>query len=180
MDRADWRRVTQRRFAARAVDSPDFCGYVTLFGIDAVREPLWMPCAGEMVCVADTGYVWLTHIPHGEHFALITMFDAQGAVVQWYADIIGGQGVDERGIPWYDDLYLDVVATPGGQVEIIDAADLDEALADGRITADEHALAWRAAHRVRDLMLTGDWPLLRLGQAHRALFEGLAGDTESV
>ncbi len=140
-DRADWRRVTRRRFSVSQRDTPGFTGYLTLLCIDEVLEPLYLVEGVLRVCVADRGFSWLQHFPVGTSYTLTTMFDARGSVVQWYIDICRGHGVDERRIPWFDDLYLDIVVTPEGRVQVLDAEELDEALHIGAISQEAYEFA---------------------------------------
>jgi uncharacterized protein len=163
-DRAHWRRVTERRFAVQRVDSDLFTGYLTLFWIDRVREPLWVPFRNQMICVADTGHCWLQLLPDRQRHVLTAMYDADGRLVQWYVDLVRAHGVDERGIPWYDDLYLDVIALPNGEVEIIDGDELEAALAAGLVTPEEYRLTWREATHLRDAIETGEFGLLQVAE----------------
>lgn len=159
-DRRQWRRVTQRRYDIVRADTAAFSGYVATFWIDAVREPLWVPILGEQICVADAGYVWRQFFPTGGRHVFTAMYNAQRQPVQWYVDICGALGVDDDGVPWFDDLYLDVIGLPSGEVEIIDAVELDEALDKGLITPDDYTLAWHEAIRVRSDLEMGTLTLL--------------------
>lgn len=70
------------------------------------------------------------------------MFDAAGRVIQWYIDMSREHGVDDGGgMPWFDDLSLDLVLYPNGRVVVLEEDEPDEALAAGAITQEVHALA---------------------------------------
>ena len=168
-ERVTWRRIAKRQFSVLQLDNDEFSGTVTLLQILAVHEPLWMPLGGQAICIADAGYGWLQHFPTSANHTVTTMFDASGQVVQWYIDICKAHGSDERGIPWYDDLYLDIMLAPGGVPELLDADELDAALAAGSITPDDWALAWREARQVLALLEHGPLPIMQLGAAHRRL-----------
>ena len=168
-DRAEWARVTKRRFAHITIEEPHFTGMVTLLCIDAMTSPLWIQSETYELCVADGGYHWLQHFPAGANFGVTTMFNAQGEVIQWYIDIVKTHGVDERGIPWWDDLYLDIVVMPNGTSEILDGDELDDALRDGLITQDEHELAWDVARSIHSQIEQRRFPLLARSVAHREL-----------
>jgi predicted RNA-binding protein associated with RNAse of E/G family len=142
-DRGDWQRILQKRFAMTHLDTSAFKGYVTLFCIDAVREPLWINLTGQEVCLADKGYLWLQHFPQNSHYVVTTVFDAQGELVHWYIDICKRHYLDGQGILWYEDLYLDLDVSPDGQATVLDADELDEALAQGVISGLDYELAWR-------------------------------------
>jgi predicted RNA-binding protein associated with RNAse of E/G family len=89
------------------------------------------------------------------------MYTPERQIAQWYIDVCAGHGVDHRGIPWHDDLYLDIIASGHDLVEVIDAADLDAAYAeDSDIPAIYHQ-AWRESHRLAPLVRGARLPEMR-------------------
>lgn len=142
-DRHDWQRILKKRFAMTYLDVYEFKGYVSLFCIDAVREPLWIEPADGRVCLVDDGYMWLQHFPENSHYTVTTVFDAQGEIARWYIDVCKRHYLDEQGMLWYEDLYLDLDVSPDGQATVLDADELDEALAQGVISGLDYELAWR-------------------------------------
>jgi predicted RNA-binding protein associated with RNAse of E/G family len=165
-DRVAW-PLTATRFAVARVDEPGFAGYATLLQVDAVAEPLRIDTPP--VCLADAGYALLQHYPDGARHVLLTVFDATGQPVLWYFDVVAGHGLDERGVPWFDDLYLDLTLLPSGRIDLLDADELDRALARGLVTPEQHAEAHAEAARLRHTLVAGDLPLLRLAEEHRRL-----------
>lgn len=159
------------------VDEADFAGHATLLLIDAVSVPLVGPRSG--LRLADAGFAWMAYFPDGAHHTVTTMFDAAGEVIQWYVDICREHGLDETGVPWFDDLYLDLVVYPDGRVVLLDADELDDALAHCAITQAEHDLAWREARRLLAAIEAGQFGPSQLAPrsaAHRALLLRLAAD----
>ena len=167
-DRADWQRVTKKRFAMMHMDRYEFKGFVTIFCIDAVREPLWKTLSGERVCLADVGYVWTQHFPQGQHYAITSVFDEQGEFVRGYIDICKSHFLNERGVPCYDDLYLDLDVSPVGEVALLDVDELDTALQEDAITGLEYELAWREANSLTTAIEADAFPLLWLSLMHKA------------
>lgn len=102
--------------------------------IDKVTGPLFVHYNDKSVCIADDGYTWLQQFPINRRHAVTTMFDSQGKIVPWYIDICKEIGV-ENNIAWMDDLFLDIVILPSGEVIQIDADELEEALVKGVITS---------------------------------------------
>lgn len=170
-DRPKWRRVRRRRFCLAQVDDAEFRGHISLLLLEEVTEPLWVGLAGRQVCIADAGYSWLQHFPSGARHTLTTMFDPQGCIVEWYVDICRRLGVDERGVPWYEDLYLDILISPGWEVEVIDADDLDGAWRQGLVTTAERDQAWSEANALLAQIRQHAFRLPLLSQAHRALLQ---------
>ena len=51
-------------------------------------------------------------------------------------------------MPWFDDLYLDVVVAPHGPVELLDSEELESARRQGLVSHEDYDLAWREARRL--------------------------------
>lgn len=166
-DRLDWQRVLARRFVAQRIDSADYHGYATLLRLDEVREPLYVSFGQERICIADRGYDWVQQFPDGASYVLLAAFDERGELVQWYIDIVGSMGVDERGVPWYEDLYLDIVISPMGETLLLDADELDAALRLGEVTPGQYDFAWKQASALLDALELDLFPLIWLSDAHR-------------
>jgi predicted RNA-binding protein associated with RNAse of E/G family len=97
------------------------------------------------------------------------MFDADSRVVQWYIDISRQNGLDQRSIPWWDDLYLDVVVFTSGEVMLLDEDELEQARQDGEIDQADYELARAEAERLLTAITANQFPLLQLSQTHRGL-----------
>ena len=164
--REDWRRVTERSFEVVRLEHPHFIGHVTKLSIHALTEPLYVTGFGRRFCVADTDFVWTQHFPQGTHYTMTTMVDASGRVVHWYFDICKEHGLDEAGVPWWYDLYLDIVVLPTGEAQIFDGDELEAALQRGEMTPEEAALAWREANALLEQIQESRLPLLRLSLEH--------------
>jgi hypothetical protein len=165
--RFPWPRVLERRFGQQARQNADFSGQVTLLCIDAVREPLWVDWQGQRFCIVDAGYTWLQQFPTGSHHTVTTQFDADGQVVQWYIDICLQHGVSPEGLPWWDDLYLDILVFPKGECHVVDADELDDALQRGFINPVQHQLAWDEANRLMTAIGQQRFSLLSLSLSQR-------------
>lgn len=166
-DRSAWPLVLARRFLARRIDSPAYHGSITLFHFEQIREPLEVFFAGERVRIVDQGYDWLQYFPDGAHYSLLCAFDTQGELVQWYIDIVGRMGCDEQGIPWYEDLYLDIVVAPDGRTLLLDVDELDEALEQGKLLPALYDFVWREASTLLTALEEDLFPLLWLCGMHR-------------
>ncbi len=166
-DRADWPRIAKKRFVQTGIDEKEFCGYVTLFCIDAVHQPLWKNFSGQDICIADQGYLWLQQFPRNAHYSITSIFDAQGDFVRWYIDICKQFVLDVHEILWYDDLYLDIDVSPSGQMDLLDVDELDDALRRGLVTPVEYELAWREADRIIMAIEADQFPLLWLSDSHK-------------
>ena len=132
-DRADWKRVEKRKYAQAYHNTKEFNGFITLLNTIKVTEPLITQYEDKEICIVDNGYMWLQQFPFEKNHSVTTMFDADGNLVQWYIDICLENGV-ENGVPWVDDLYLDVVVLPSGEIIQLDEDELEDALKTGIIS----------------------------------------------
>ncbi|RCX23504.1 hypothetical protein DFP94_1011103 [Fontibacillus phaseoli] len=165
-DRANWRRVTQRQFKSKFVESELFKGYVTSYSIHALRDPLWKTYGGHTFRIADKGYTWLQYYPKGAHFVVTAMFDDQGDIVEWYIDVCKTQGVTDQGVPWFDDLYLDIVVLKNGEVFLLDEDELDDALSRGLITVRDYDMATETAREVLHCIREHQFPYFAMSLDH--------------
>jgi uncharacterized protein len=83
----------------------------------------------------------LSHFPDGARHAVTTKIDDGGRVIHWYVDVCRAHGLGADGVPWWDDLYLDVVVRPTGEALLLDEDELELALAAGYVTRAEYDLA---------------------------------------
>ncbi|WP_432359917.1 DUF402 domain-containing protein [Sporosarcina sp. UB5] len=164
--RYDWKRIVERRYAEKYISTTQFTGYVTLLDMNEVAKPLYMTYRGRTVCIANKGYRWLQHFPDGKHFSLTTVFDSTGQIVQWYIDICRENGYCPINGPWMDDLFLDLIVLPSGEVIEKDIDELEAALNSQIISDDEFALAWAEFDRIKTIVVENRFDLLNLTKQH--------------
>ncbi|WNQ12794.1 DUF402 domain-containing protein [Paenibacillus aurantius] len=164
--RPGWSRVLEREYAQEYVDTDDFRGHLSLLRLRQTASPLLARYGERTVCIADSGYEWLQQFPEDAHHSVTVMFDARGMIVQWYVDICLRNGWDGRN-PWMDDLFLDLIVLPEGEVIVKDAGELEQALADGVVNRELYELAWNECRRLKELSEQGRFPLLSLAAKHR-------------
>lgn len=148
LSRRDWPRILRSSvtFCEKTCPTIHFVG--SLYRMYEVTAPLYVPALGQPLCAADAGYAWLHILPEKENWCLTAMYDASGAPVQYYFDISQDNTLDGENSR-FTDLYLDIVCLPDGRTEIIDQEELDEALAGGIITQQQHALAQHTAQTLQ-------------------------------
>lgn len=159
-DFRNWERVLEKRFSYRYVDDDTFSGCITMLNIDKVKKPLVVSMGVKSHCIADRGYTWMRFLPEDEKYCLMAMFDENHEIVQWYFDICMGNIMSESDIPYYDDLYLDVVVLPNMEVFWLDEDELQEALDCNDITQAQFNLAYIIAEKITGKVRAGAMPLL--------------------
>ncbi len=158
-DRHDWRRITQRHYVHEQVDSEVFVGHVTLLQLIEVASPLDVRYGDETIRIADAGYVWVQQFPNDAHHAVTSMFDATGQLVQTYIDICLRTGVEDGRIYW-EDLFLDLIVLPSGEVLLVDTDELEAAREQGDVSQAEYALALAEAKQLQKQLQDGSFPLV--------------------
>lgn len=150
MRRTEWRRILERQFCERAYIKDGSRVRESLMLIKKVTAPLAVGDGSGTVTIADNGYCWLQTAAEGEHVWLTSMFDQNGSLVQIYFDITAGNRFDDPENPTFEDLYLDVVVTPSGEICVLDENELEEALAAGEVTKEKYGQAKEACRRLCD------------------------------
>ncbi|WP_161952955.1 DUF402 domain-containing protein [Paenibacillus sp. EZ-K15] len=155
-DRIDWRRVVSRNFKCVYMEEQVFKGYVTLLSLHQVEKRLFVQYQDEELCIAADGYFWLQQFPVNSNFCVTTMLNQNHEVVQWYIDISRTNGISDEGIPYWDDVYLDVIVLPDGNFFIKDEDELEEALRQGHIERQDYRLAKETAEKIKLEIRSGE------------------------
>lgn len=170
-ERPGWTRISQRKYAQTFLETDEFKGYITLLQMKQITAPLIAQYDGKAVCIADEGYLWLQQFPADKNHSVTTMFNRDGEIVQWYIDICSSNGCED-GKPWMDDLYLDIILFPSGEMIVKDADELEAAYLEGVISRELYELAWNEARRIKSLISREEFALVNLSRHHRDLLLG--------
>lgn len=93
------------------------------------------------LCLINDGYYIVEIIPKNENYSVRAFIDDEKKLLQYYIDISLGNGLDEETkIPYYDDLFLDIIIT-NGQIDVVDGDELVDALNQKQISVDDYNLA---------------------------------------
>lgn len=126
--------------------------------------------AGKTFCIADEGYSWLQHLPDDEHFGITTMFDEQGNIIQWYIDITTHNGVED-GVPYMEDLYLDLIQLSSGEMIKKDLDEIEKALYDGEISKAMYDFGFYEFNKVYEQLRNGTFKYLTFSIPHKKILE---------
>lgn len=144
VDSSDWQRLIRKRYKQTYVNNEEYSGYISILYIDKVKEPLIILMEDMQLCLAKDGYKWVKFVPDNSNYAVITMYDSNDTLIQWYFDIIDKSGIDEDGKLFFDDLYLDVAVLPQKGMFLLDEDELEEALNEDIITMEQYKLAYKS------------------------------------
>ncbi len=98
-------------------------------------------------CIMDNNYKWLEFYDYSSKVKLTAIYDENSEIIEWYFDIARKIGKD-NGIPYEDDLYLDVVVTPSGDVILLDEDELKEAFNKREMTREGFENAYKEAEQL--------------------------------
>ena len=145
-DYQNWKDVEEKRYINEYFDNDDFKGNISLLTAVKVKEKLVVDMNGKKVVVLDDNFRWLEVYPdNNKNIAASIIINDKNEILQWYFDIAKDTGMTENGVPYIDDLYLDVILYPSGELKMIDQDELQEALDSDDITKQDFEMAYRVA-----------------------------------
>ena len=150
----EWKCIVSKDIFGRTINSELLNGYIGLIDIKEVSEIQTWKFNGEDIAVCDKGRKWLSILPQEDWYCITAMMDENEKVLLWYIDMIAKQGLDVDGVPYFDDLYLDLVVYPDGTIIVDDMDELEEALSKKDITQEQFNLAIETSHRLQREMLS--------------------------
>lgn len=154
LDRDIWTDIIKKRYIQKDSKLGDFDGVVGLLYIDKVIEPTMFRYDHLTFEVCASGMKWLEFIPRDEKYMITAFININGKIDAWYIDMIGGYGICDDGVAYYDDLYLDIGVHPSGHIMVDDMDELEEALRDGVITKEQFDMAIETKDKLLSGILT--------------------------
>ena len=124
----------------------EWSGYLSVVEVGKVKHPLKVHYGDVEVCLCDDGYKGIIFLPDNEYWCVSAVYNEKGEIVEWYFDMTKENGVDEKGLPYFEDLYLDIAIAPDFTVRILDEDELQEALEKNVITQKDYDLAYKTCH----------------------------------
>ncbi len=121
-----------------------FNGDIYYYNFIEVNSPIIIPNGK---CILDNNYKWIEFYDYSSKIKLTAIYDENSKIIEWYFDIAREIG-KENGIPYEDDLYLDVVVTSDGEVILLDEDELKEAYNKKEMTEDEFKNAYKEAEQL--------------------------------
>lgn len=85
------------------------------------------------------------------------VFDNAGQMVYWYCDIIETHYDEKENIYTFNDLLIDVVVYPDGQVEVLDMDEFADAMEQGILSVGTIAHAMRATDELLHTIYAGEF-----------------------
>ena len=149
----EYKCIISKDIVGKKVNSEWIDGYIGLIDIKEVSKIQIWKFNGEEIVVCDKGRKWLSILPQNDWYCITAMMDEKEKILLWYIDMIAKQGIDVDGVPYFDDLYLDLVVYPDGTIIVDDMDELEEALSKKDITQEQFNLAIETSHKLQRDML---------------------------
>ena len=118
------------------------------YNFSDVKEKILIPNGK---CILDNNYKWLEFYNYDSRIKLTAIYDENNEIIEWYFDIAREIGKD-NGVPYEDDLYLDIVVTPSGDVILLDEDELKEALDRFEVNESDYDMANNEAKKLIELL----------------------------
>lgn len=122
--------------------------YITLKQINEVEEPYYQYINGELIKKLDKNYTVIEYTPLDEYYNVRAFVNDKLEILEYYFDITYENEIRE-GIPFYNDLFLDVVyfqkpATKSETyIHLDDRKDLEDALKNNVIDKEQYEFAYK-------------------------------------
>ena len=150
----EWKCIKTKKLKGKQVNTDFFEGYIGILEIGEVSEKQIWRFNGEDIIVCDNGLKWLSILPQNDFYCITAMMNANDEILLWYIDMIAEQGIDTDCVPYFDDLYLDLVVYPNGIIKVDDMDELVDALSQKDITEDQFNLAISTSNKLKNGLLS--------------------------
>ncbi len=131
-------------YKIKSVANNEFTGDICYYQFKDVINKIIIPNGK---CIMDTGYKWLEFYDYNSKVKLTAMYDENSQIIEWYFDIARRIG-KENDIPYEDDLYLDVVVNPIGEIILLDEDELQVAYDRLEVNKEEYDMAYKQANQL--------------------------------
>lgn len=144
----DYKEIKKLKTTTLLVNETDFHGDICLHHFLKVNEKIVLPNG---ICFMDTDYKWLEFYDYSAKNRLTAMYNEKNEIIEWYFDISRKIG-KENGVPYEDDMYLDIVIMPDGNQILLDKDELDKAFQNNEISEVDYNNAIKEAESLMELM----------------------------
>lgn len=131
-----------------------FSGYISLIKIDKVKQKITVDYEQSETILLDDGHKCLMFLPDNENWCVSAVYNTSNEIIEWYFDITKQNSIDEKGNPYYDDLYLDIAVSPDLKIVILDEEELKQALELKEITKSDYDMAHHTCNKIIKEIIT--------------------------
>lgn len=150
----EWKCIVSKIRIGKEIDTSEYSGYIGLLNIYEVTQPQIWKFNGKDIVVCDNNYKWLTIMPQNAYYCITVMMNEKNEIQVCYIDMLAEQGYDEDGVPYFYDLYLDLIVYPDGSIVEDDMDELQNALEKNDITQQQYDLAIQTSSELKNGFLS--------------------------
>ena len=132
-------------YKIKSVNNDDFAGDIAYISFNEMNKPYIIKEIG--LCIANDNYKWLEFYDYNSKIRLTAMYNDKNEIIEWYFDIAREIG-NENGNPYEDDLYLDIIVNPSGEIILLDEDELKEALDRLEVSEESYDMAYNEANKL--------------------------------
>ena len=129
-------------YKIKSIKSDEFTGDICYYRFKSVNRKIYIPNG---TCIMDNNYEWLEFYDYNSKIKLSALYNNNKEIIEWYFDIAKEIG-KENEVPYEDDLYLDVVVNPDGEITLLDEDELKEALDRLEISKEDYDMAYNKSN----------------------------------
>ena len=155
------REVTDMEITIKKLEEKNT--YITLKEVKAVEQPYSVYINGERVKKLDKDFTIIEYTPLDKKYNVRIHVNDKKEILEYYFDIIAENKIKD-GIPFYNDLYLDVVyfqpaaTKEGTYIQLVDCNELEEALKENIIDKEQFDMAYIEAEKLmKELKEKKNW-----------------------
>lgn len=142
-------KVIEKDFKCKYFNDEDFVGYICLLTVVKAKERMIVKREGKDVVIIDDNFKWLEVYPeNNKNICVSILINDKEEIIDWYFDIAKDTKLTEKGEPYIEDLYLDIILYNSGNIEYLDEDELQDAVNIGDITKDDSELAYKVANEL--------------------------------
>lgn len=141
--------VDNGSFKIKSFNNSDFVGDIALIKFNKMNKPYMIENIN--LCMANDNYKWLEFYDYNKKYRLTAMYNENNEIIEWYFDIARKIG-NEKGMPYEDDLYLDVVVTSKGDIKLLDEDELKDAFDRFEVNKSDYEMAYNEAKKLIELL----------------------------
>ncbi len=146
-DHPNWSLVDEKSYENKHFNTEDFTGNISLLTAVKVKEKIVKERNGKEYVYIDDNFHYLEFYPEtNKNVAIMVAMDQDSNIRDWYFDIAKDSKLTDKGVPYIDDLYLDIILERSGKYRLVDEDELQEALDEGKITKEDYDLAYKTAN----------------------------------
>lgn len=151
ISRLEWQGIKKRRYAETGWELLSMPVRAGLIIMDEAEE-FFVSSVGKRLKITAPGYSWLSVMFINRPWWATIMFDENGRLFQSYFDITLKSLLGACGQSAFEDGYVDLVLKAGGEIEILDRDEAEDAYKSGVITRAQLNTILREAEALYDFL----------------------------